>query len=68
MTCYTVAHDTVISPSEMASTMGVPTMKPLQLSSCSGFCQCANAHVELPAPLPEINAVDAWLNSGFYIE
>lgn len=68
VTCYTVAHDTVISPSEMSATMGIPTMKPLQLSSCSGYCQCANAHVALSAPVPEINAVDAWLNSGFYIE
>lgn len=68
VTCYTVAHDTVINPSDMAATMGVPTMKPVLLSNCSGYCQCANAHVELSAPLPEINAVDAWLNSGFYIE
>lgn len=68
VTCYTVAHDTVIDPADMAATMGVPTMKPLALSSCSGYCQCANAHVALSAPVPEINAVDAWLNSGFYIE
>ena len=66
--CYTVAHNTVIDPADMAATMGVPTMKPLALSSCSGYCQCANAHVALSAPVPEINAVDAWLNSGFYIE
>lgn len=66
--CFTVAHSTVITPDQMAGTMGVPTMQPLQLSACSGYCQCANAHVELDAPLPEIAAVDAWLNSGFYIE
>ena len=68
VTCYTVAHSTVIEPGAMSATMGVPTMKPLTLSSCSGYCQCANAHVALNAPLPEIQAVDNYLNSGFYIE
>ena len=66
--CFTVAHDTNVQPGEMAATMGVPTMKPLVLSNCSGYCQCANAHVSLDAPLPEINAVDTYLNSGFFIE
>lgn len=66
--CYTVAHDTAIEPSAMAATMGVPTMKPLTLSSCSGYCQCANAHVAVPAEGWVMNAIDAYLNSGFYIE
>ena len=68
VTCYTVAHDTVINPSDMQQTMGLPTMKPLQLSQCSGFCQCVNAHVEAPAMAAELDAIDAMLNSGFYIE
>ena len=67
-TCYTVAHDTVIAPSAMKDTMGLPTMKPLQLSTCSGFCQCVNAHVDAPATAGELDAIDAMLNSGFYIE
>ena len=65
---YHVVHETVIQPSNMAATMGVPTMKPLQLSQCSGFCQCANAHVEAPAMAAELDAIDSFLNSGFYIE
>lgn len=68
VTCYTVAHNTVINPSDMQQTMGLPTMKPLQLSQCSGFCQCVNAHVEAPAMAAELDAIDAMLNSGFYIE
>lgn len=68
ITCYTVAHDTVISPSDMQPTMGIPTMKPLQLSSCTGYCQCINAHVDAPATAGELNAIDAMLNGGFYIE
>lgn len=66
--CYTVAHNTVVNPSEMAATMGVPTMKPVVLSSCSGYCQCANAHVAAAAELQELNEIDAYLNSGFFIE
>lgn len=66
--CYTVAHDTIIPPANMQATMGIPTMKPLTLSSCTGYCQCANAHVELDLPSPIMDAVDAYLNSGFYIE
>lgn len=68
VTCYTVAHDTIISPSDMQQTMGLPTMKPLQLSSLTGFCQCANAHVEAPAMAHELDAIDLFLNSGFFIE
>lgn len=66
--CYTVAHSTVIEPTQMAATMGVPTMKPLQLSNCSGYCQCANAHVSTDLDAPWIAKIDAYLNNGFYIE
>lgn len=66
--CYTVSHAPVISPSEMQSTMGLPTMKPMQLSPLSGYCQCANAHVAAPFDAHVLDAVDSYLNSGFYIE
>lgn len=66
--CYSVAHDTVVNPADMLGTMGRPTMKPLALSTLTGFCQCANAHVAAPAELEELNEIDAYLNSGFYIE
>lgn len=66
--CYTVAHDTIVQPSDMKDTMGLPTMKPMSLSTLTGFCQCANAHVELDLPSVVMDAVDTYLNSGFYIE
>ncbi len=66
--CYTVSHDTVIEPSAMQQTMGLPTMQPLQLSRCSGYCQCANAHVSANASLEELTAISTFLNSGFFIE
>lgn len=66
--CYVVSHDVVINPSDMAATMGLPTMKPVLLSTLSGFCQCANAHVEAAATAGELDAIDYYLNSGFFIE
>lgn len=66
--CFTVAHPTVIEPAQMALTMGIPTMKPVLLSQCSGYCQCVNAHVAAPAQATELNVIDSYLNSGFYIE
>ena len=68
LTCFTVAHPTVINPSDMQATMGVPTMKPVLLSSLSGYCECVNAHVEAAAQVQELDAIDSYLNSGFYIE
>ncbi len=68
VSCYVVSHNTVVNPSDMKDTMGLPTMKPLQLSSLTGYCQCANAHVEAPLMAYELDAIDAYLNSGFFIE
>ena len=68
ISCYTVAHNTIITPSDMKNTMGLPTMKPLQLGALTGFCQCANAHVECAAMATELDAIDYYLNSGFFIE
>lgn len=68
--CYSVAHDTVVTPTDVnyVATMGVPVMKAMSLSGLTGYCQCANAHVEADATAGELNAIDAMLNSGFYIE
>ena len=63
-----VAHDTIVSPATMAATMGRPTMKPLSLATLTGYCQCANAHVAAAAQASELDAIDFYLNSGFYIE
>lgn len=66
--CYSVAHGTSCSPSDMAAVMGAPTMKPLTLSQCTGYCECANAHVAMSASADAINEVDRFINTGFYIE
>lgn len=66
--CFVVSHDPLIQPADMAATMGRPVMKPMSLSSLTGYCQCANAHVAAPAQASELDALDHYLNSGFYIE
>ena len=66
--CFTVSHDTSVTPSSMAATMGLPTMKPTLLSTLTGYCECANAHVEADVPGPILDEVDSYLNSGFFIE
>ena len=66
--CYSVAHSTALEPSELAAVLGVPTQKVISLSSCTGYCECINAHCAIPASSDAINAVDMFLNSGFYIE
>lgn len=66
--CYTVAHAPAVNPADMKDTMGLPTMQPMSLSTLTGFCQCSNAHVEAPATAGELDAIDAYLNSGFFIE
>ena len=66
--CYVVTHAPAINPSDMKDTMGLPTMKPMSLATLTGFCQCSNAHVEAPATAGELDAIDYYLNSGFFIE
>lgn len=68
VTCISVKHDTVIEPADMRQTMGVPTMKPLQLTNCTGYCECANAHIAAPAHADVLNQIDMYVNSGFFIE
>lgn len=63
-----LSHETVVEPSAMAATMGRPTMAPMSLSSLTGYCQCANAHVAVAAQAQELDAIDYYLNSGFFIE
>lgn len=69
LTCFTVAHATSVAPASMAATMGLPTMQPMALSTLTGYCECSNAHVAATgAESEEIDEIDAYLNSGFYIE
>lgn len=63
-----IAHDTVVAPSAMAATMGRPMMEPMSLANLTGYCECANASIDIAATDAERIAVNAFLNQGFFIE
>ena len=66
--CYTVFHDTIVAPNTQLQTVGSPSMCPKSLSGLTGFCQCLDAHVEAAATAVELDTIDSFLNSGFFIE
>lgn len=68
ITCYTVYHDTIAAPNSALATIGAPSMCPKSLGSLTGYCQCLDAHVAAAAESQELDEIDAFLNSGFYIE
>lgn len=47
---------------------GRPLMQNVTLSSLSGFVKCGNASVPVNAHASERDAINSFLNSGFYIE
>ena len=68
ITCYTVFHDTIVPPNQNLQVIGSPSMCSKNLGSLTGFCQCLDAHVEADAMSHELEEIDSFLNSGFYIE
>ena len=68
ITCYTVLHDTIAVPNQNLQVIGAPSMCSKLLGSLTGFCQCLDAHVEAPAMASELEEIDNFLNSGFFIE
>lgn len=53
---------------EFITTQGRPLMQEVTLSTLSGFCQCANASVELNCMESDRDFINNCLNSGFFIE
>lgn len=47
---------------------GKPLCRNRKISTLSGYIKCANASIPLAAPDTEIEAVNNYLNSGFYYE
>lgn len=66
--CYTVFHDTIVSPNQNLQVIGSPSMCSKSLSTLTGFVQCIDAHVEAAAMSSELEEIDNFLNSGFFIE
>lgn len=66
--CFTVCHDTSDAPSNLSACWGTPCGKIKTLSACTGFVQCADAHVSLSTTYDLMQEVDNLVNSGIYIE
>ena len=48
--------------------LGMPYFKTATLSSLSGYIKCRDASIDIPGDGAEQDAVNSYLNSGFYLE
>lgn len=53
---------------ERVATIGAPCFRTNLLSTLSGYCQCSGASVSAPATDSELSEINAYLDSGIYIE
>lgn len=65
---FSVCHDTVVTPSSVASTIGLPTFAVKSLANVSGYVQTAEFSLQAAADGPALDAVNAALNGGAFIE
>lgn len=73
--CTTICHATSQEPSVLLPIIGTPTNQLKTLSSITGYCQTADAHMSMTAVTGEgyptegeVEEVDRYLNSGVYLE
>lgn len=66
--CYTVFHDTTVTPSSVSSVKGTPYNGVMSLSGVSGYVQTADASVEVAGYGNEKDQINNMLNGGVYIE
>lgn len=67
--CYSVFHDTIVAPNTELATIGSPTMKPRLLDYTNPtFVQTKAASVSGAMTSDERNKINAFLDSGIYIE
>lgn len=53
---------------ERQETIGLPCFRTSLLGTLSGYCQCSGASVSAPATDNELSEINAYLDSGVYIE
>lgn len=66
--CFTVFHDTTVSPGSVSAVKGTPYNGVMSLSGVSGYVETEGASVELPGFGPDKDEVNSFLNGGIYIE
>lgn len=61
--------ETFYRQTEMDNTdKGRPLCKVKQISALSGFTQCSSAHIEIPGTQQEAQAVESFMDGGFFYE
>lgn len=68
VTCYTVFHDTNVSPASVSAVKGTPYNGVLALSGVTGYVQCMDASVSGSMTDTERENINNLLNGGVYIE
>lgn len=66
--CYTIFHDTVVTPSSVSATIGTPTNAVMSLGSISGYVQTASASVAGAMTDTEREEINSLLDGGVYLE
>lgn len=64
--CTVVSHDS--SDTDFLNVMGKPKMKRRTLDGLEGYCECVGATVIAPAHAEQLEEINLFLNSGFFIE
>ena len=68
ITCYTVFHDTTVSPASISAIKGTPFNGVMSLASASGYVQTENASVDGLMTDTERDEINSLLDGGVYFE
>lgn len=66
--CFTIFHDTTVSPSSVSAVKGTPYNGVLNLQNITGYVQCMDASVSGSMTDTEREEINNLLNGGVYIE
>lgn len=63
--CLIVKHNRITMKDTVSS--GIPNCITTTLSNVTGYCKCLHGYVDAPATESELNSIEQFLTSGFYI-
>lgn len=66
--CFTVFHDTTVSPSSVSAVKGTPYNGVMNLSGVSGYVQTSGASIDIAGYGNEKDVLNNYMDGGVYIE
>lgn len=66
--CFSIFHDTTVTPSSISAAQGTPYNGSLSLASITGYVRTAGASVDMPGFGGDRDTVNSLLDGGIYIE